>query len=279
MDWARQEERLPAHFHILRLAVGQYRSDPRVTGIFLGGSFARGGYDRFSDIDLHIVVSDEHRAALIAERPVLMRGLGGVLCEWSTRGDHQLLCLYDTGVTLEVDLHSLDYLERPRHAFKLLILHDPNGRLAAFAADCERTPLTPEVDADRLLQLWQMVWAWLFLGTGQTLRGEVWEGRDYLEVLRVNAVLPVYRTLHQQPAIGYRRIEGWADAEFLRRLEGTVAPLERSAVLQGLLTMVDLFLDLATDLAHRYGTALPQQPTEVRHWVEALAGPAHPPAP
>lgn len=260
---------LPAHFDLLDRALRYYGSKEFV-GLFLGGSLAAGDADLFSDIDLHVVASDDSYLALLQERPAMMRSLGRVLCEWSTYGESQLLCLYETGVVLEVVLHRQGYLGKPRANMKMKILSDPYGQLAAFQAECKSLATGMEIDAEALPLLWQQVWAWLWRGVGQTLRGEVWEGRDYLEFMRDRAIMPLYRTLRQRTPEGYRRLETWAEPAFLKRLEATAAPPDTESVLHSLLATTSLVEELCMELAHTYGLSLPPQPTTVRAMVERL---------
>lgn len=213
MDWDRLTQQLPAHAAVLESALEAYRTEEGVVGIFLKGSLARGDYDQWSDIDFHLVVTEEVYPVLLASRPDRMRRLGRCLCEWSSTGEHQLLCLYDSGVTLEIDFHLPVRLTRPRAGMdgEMAILHDPTGALAAFKAECAALVIPTEVDPQRLLHLWNKVWAWLYIATGKAYRGELWEAQDFLNAIRQGAILPVYRTLKGRAPFGYRRLEGWAE--------------------------------------------------------------------
>lgn len=264
MDWDRLKQQLPAHAAVLESALASYRTEKGVVGIYLKGSLAREDYDRWSDIDFHLIVTEEAYPALLAERPDRMRSLGRTLCEWSSTGEHQLLCLYDSGVTLEIDFHLPVRLTRPRAGMdrEMAILHDPTGAIAAFKAGCAALAMPVEVDPQRLLHLWNKVWAWLYSATGKAYRGELWEAQDFLNAIRQGAILPVYRTLKGRAPFGYRRLEGWAEPEFLRRLELTHSPPDRDATAAALRHAVEFFAELARDLAVRYKMTLPDQPAE-----------------
>src|SRR5258708_29923534 len=53
---------------LLQRAVTLLKADDRVIAAWLGGSFGRGSYDDLSDLDLYVVVGDEHSAAVNARR-------------------------------------------------------------------------------------------------------------------------------------------------------------------------------------------------------------------
>lgn len=275
MDWDRLTQQLPAHAAVLESALEAYRTEEGVVGIFLKGSLARGDYDQWSDIDFHLVVTEEVYPVLLASRPDRMRRLGRCLCEWSSTGEHQLLCLYDSGVTLEIDFHLPVRLTRPRAGMdgEMVILHDPTGALAAFKAECAALVIPTEVDPQRLLHLWNKVWAWLYIATGKAYRGELWEAQDFLNAIRQGAILPVYRTLKGRAPFGYRRLEGWAEPEFLQALRRTDTPLDRDALAAALRHAVDLFAEQARELAQRYGESLPDQPTQTGTLLAELLRP------
>ena len=52
------------------------RADSRIAAAFVGGSLATGTADKYSDIDLYLIVADEAYASFFAERKAFMRQLG-----------------------------------------------------------------------------------------------------------------------------------------------------------------------------------------------------------
>ena len=51
-------------------------ADERVAAAFLGGSFARGTADAYSDLDIYAITTDEGYDSFFADRQAFMRGLG-----------------------------------------------------------------------------------------------------------------------------------------------------------------------------------------------------------
>lgn len=60
---------LPRHRDsLLANALKDLTSDSNVLAIYLAGSLARGNYDNYSDIDIHIIVSPERKADYIKDK-------------------------------------------------------------------------------------------------------------------------------------------------------------------------------------------------------------------
>lgn len=49
---------------LLENALKDLKGDPRVMAIYLAGSLARGDFDHYSDIDLHMIVTAERKAGI-----------------------------------------------------------------------------------------------------------------------------------------------------------------------------------------------------------------------
>ncbi|MGD6803134.1 nucleotidyltransferase domain-containing protein [Rossellomorea aquimaris] len=64
---------------LLQRILNDLTNDPDVMGIYLGGSLAKGNHDRYSDIDLHIIVSPESRNEFIRNKCERPRKWGNVL--------------------------------------------------------------------------------------------------------------------------------------------------------------------------------------------------------
>src|SRR5919198_1832471 len=90
----RQEE-------VLQRLLALLAADPRVLGAAAGGSYARGGNDAFSDLDLWCVLRDEERTGReeLHRRVSTLAPTLSVLYLYDRNG----LYLYENGVRLEVD--------------------------------------------------------------------------------------------------------------------------------------------------------------------------------
>src|SRR5713226_8777723 len=75
MDW--QERQLPQnHQVVLNRFVAAGLADERVVAAFLGGSYARGTADAYSDLDLYLITTDETYDNFKASREAFLRQLG-----------------------------------------------------------------------------------------------------------------------------------------------------------------------------------------------------------
>lgn len=59
--------------------MGPFQDDHRVPGVLLGGSFAAGSPDFYSDLDLYVVVHDEHFRNVLAGKRAAAAAAGRVL--------------------------------------------------------------------------------------------------------------------------------------------------------------------------------------------------------
>src|SRR5262245_25065122 len=94
---------------LLQRAVTLLKADDRVVAAWLGGSFGRGSYDDLSDLDLYVVVPDEHSATINARRHEYVTRLGPPLLiqdvpQNAPPGGAWLLVLYNGSAgPLEID--------------------------------------------------------------------------------------------------------------------------------------------------------------------------------
>ena len=77
-------ERLQEHF----------RTDERCLGMYLWGSLGRGNADRYSDVDVALVVRDEEYAAVTEELRDVCEHLCGEILVWLPEGEREGFCNY-----------------------------------------------------------------------------------------------------------------------------------------------------------------------------------------
>src|SRR5689334_16562319 len=65
-----------AHQAVIDRFIEMCQADERVLAAFLGGSFARGAADAYSDLDLNLIVSDSAYDDFFADRAAFIRSLG-----------------------------------------------------------------------------------------------------------------------------------------------------------------------------------------------------------
>ena len=125
--------------HILRQVLDILKGDPRVLGVVIVGSVARGEQDAFSDLDVGCYLRDEAQTG----RPELYAQVGRIaptLCQlWLY--DLHALYLYENGVRLDLDFARPSALAKVSYVYTdARIEYDPDGALSrAFSA-----PRAPE---------------------------------------------------------------------------------------------------------------------------------------
>ena len=77
VDMDSHEIQLPEHHQeILDCFIAACQADERILAAFLGGSYANGSADEFSDLDLFFITTDEVYEEFLTEREAFIRRLG-----------------------------------------------------------------------------------------------------------------------------------------------------------------------------------------------------------
>jgi len=71
----------PHHQHLLDRFTAACRADTRVVAAFLGGSYALGTADLYSDLDLYLITTDEAFDDFLAGRDAFIRSLASPLAQ------------------------------------------------------------------------------------------------------------------------------------------------------------------------------------------------------
>jgi predicted nucleotidyltransferase len=231
------------------------RADPRVVAASLGGSYARGAADAYSDLDLDVVTSDEAYAEFAAERAAFVRQLGEPLLVEDFDLPGMVFFIFRDGCEGEIafapagDLSCL-------HAGPHRVLVDKLQRLTgapvpwpAVATDDQRETLR------RLLQ-----WFWHDLAhfVAALGRGQLWWAHGQLEDLRRYCVnlLWLERDFTRRPE-AYEKVELVVPEERLAPLAATYCPHAYAPLLAAGETVVRCFRELAQPLARAHGLRYP----------------------
>ena len=258
------------HGDPLGRAVARLREDERVVGLVLGGSLARGAADRYSDVDLYVVVRDGAFDAVLAERDAIAKELGSTLFAFDVDpvpgGSTDRIVLYEgpDGKPIKLDfmyLEESDLEPAPKWA-GCAVLEDEGGRVGGVVARSEGLePPPPKPEA--LRELNQKFWTLCWYVFGKIVRGELWEALDGLHNIRSLALMPLLNWAAERPQEGYRRLEGKLDAETASRLAATLSPLEPEALYAALRAEVELFRGLRAEVFGRHGLGFDPAPEEV----------------
>ena len=274
-------DRLPQHRELLERVFARVRDDPRMVGLVVGGSFARGGADFYSDVDLYVVVRDGAFEDVLAERNSTAEAVGSPLFGFAVDpvpgGSTDHIVVYDGPVKFDfMYLRESDLGPHPRWD-GCVVLKDTHGRVGAVVGRSEALG-PPRPRAEDLSELNQKFWTWCWYAFGKIERGELWEALDGLHSIRSLALVPLLDWSAEGPHEGYRRLERKTNQEQASRLLATVAPLRARALHAALRAEVELFRELRAAVLDRYGLTIDPAPEEElksemsRRWAARGAG-------
>lgn len=238
--------------------VAACQADERVVASFLGGSYARGTVDEYSDLDLYLVITDEAYDDFFAEREAFFRRLGEpVFLEDFNDYGFDLVCfIFAEGTEGELGLGRASHFQHI-HSGPYRVLLDKKGILAGAVFPWYEPAQAGQVEMLRRL----VYWFWHDLShhfITATARGQLWSAYGALEDLRRTCVnLARLRQNFQAVADGYEKVEQAIPVEQLAPLQATCCPLEQGAMLQAALLIVRFYQELVPPLAGAHGIPYP----------------------
>jgi predicted nucleotidyltransferase len=248
----------PHHQAVMNRFVAACQADKRVVAAFLGGSYARGAVDAYSDLDLYLITTDEAYEDFFAGRVDFMHLLGELMFleDFDDFGFDLMLFIFADGTEGELGLGRESHFTHI-HGGPYRVLLDKKGTLAGAAF-----PLYAPAQAEQVETLRSMIyWFWHDLYhhfITAMARRQLWSAYGALEDLRLICVkLARLRQNFQAVAEGYEKIEQAVPVEQLAPLETTFCPLERGAMLQAALVIVRFYQELAPGLAGAHGITYP----------------------
>jgi len=210
--------------------------------VLASGSLANGTMDRWSDLDLEVVIAPRVDAAEV--RDAVRHALDGAAKPLSRfAADH--LGLADLMVS---------FMERDGRVIKAdvwvmrqdglamvpgaVVLHDPSGLAASRPAPFERPP----ADLD---DLYKKFCGWMWFTHVKLARGHFLEALETVEFMRAYALLPALHRVENLPRENYRLLETRLAPERLQWLYRTYpAGVDRDEIYRAMFELAALFSDL-----------------------------------
>jgi predicted nucleotidyltransferase len=238
------------------------QANDRVVAAFLGGSYARGATDAYSDIDFGLITTDAGYATFFADRAAFIGQLGEPIFHEVWQGDAGGVVFFTlaagsrAGIECELMLGRVGDFRR-MHVGPHQVLLDPTHLLDGVAFT--QFPMAPAEEAARARHL--VVWFWHDLChhvITPLAREQWWSAYGGLQDLRLTCLNLARLTADPAgPLDGYEKVERAVPAEQLDRLAPTCCALERGAMLQAAATLVQYYQELAVPLARQHGFAYP----------------------
>ena len=238
--------------------VATCQADERVVAAFLGGSYARGTADEYSDLDLYLITTDEAYEDFVARREDFMRLLGEPAFLEGFGIPNIVFFILPDGTEGELGFGRESHFNHI-HSGPYRVLLDKK-RILAGADFPQREP----APADQIETLRRLVyWFWHDLSHFITAmgRGQLWWAYGQLEALRRYCV-SLARLRHNFADAdvgeeGYFKVEQAIPIEQLSSLRATFCPQEEGAMLQSVLVIVRFYQELAPLLAQAHGITYP----------------------
>jgi predicted nucleotidyltransferase len=241
----------------LRRFVEACEADERVIAAFLGGSFARGTADAYSDLDIYAITTDEGYDGFFAVRHEFVRRLGNpvYLDDFNDFGFDMMQFTFEDGVEGELALareSRFDHIHGGPHT----VLVDKKGLLEGrtFA------PYHPAEDDQRKALRHAVLWFWdnLSYFVRSVHRGQLWTAYGSLNEMRMKCLkLARLRQDFATEHTAYSGVESILPAEELRTLELTCTPLDRQAMVEAARVLVAFYRQIAPPLASEHGIEYP----------------------
>lgn len=245
---------LPNHQAFVDRFVKVCREDDRIVAAFLGGSYAKGYADAYSDVDLCVITTDESFEEFLKEREVFLRSLGDLV--FLEDFDIPTTAFYMYADDTEGELNcSREGQPGEIHSGPFRTLLDKKHFLEG-AEFPERVPDSAG-QIEKLRSQIQGFWHELSHFITAMERGHTWWAQGQLEALRavcVNLARLRYNILDGDVGEeAYFKIETIMPVEQLAPLKGTFGSMEKVEMLEAVLAIVSFYRELAPSLAQRHG--------------------------
>ncbi|MBD2700386.1 nucleotidyltransferase domain-containing protein [Spirosoma sp. BT702] len=226
-------------------AVERIRQDSEAVGVAAGGSWATGGMDAYSDLDL-VLVRTQRIAPDVEQMRAYAATLGPMIA--SFRGDHVgelrlLIALYEDPL-LHVDIKFVTPEEFKERVENPVILWERDLTLTRIIQESEAMypPFDFQWTEDR-------IWIWIHYAALKIGRGEYFEAFDFFGFVRNVVLGPMFHLKNGGLPRGVRRAETTFGEPELTQLRQTVATPDREALLSSLGEVIRLYENLRDTLA------------------------------
>ncbi len=254
-----QELQMPHHHQIItNRFVAACQVDERVVAAFIGGSYARGTTDIYSDLDFGLIITDKAYDDFLAGREAFIRLLDEpvFLEDYYGDGADFVFSIFSDGTEVELALGRESHFNHI-YVGPYRVLLDKKGILAGVVFSWQEPTQAEQIETLRRL----INWFWHELShhfITPMARGQLWSAYGALEDMRLTCVnMARLRQNFSAKAEGYEKVEQTLSVEQLAPLQASICLMERDAMLQAALTIVRFYQELAHSLAQAHGIPYP----------------------
>jgi len=259
MTTAATTTKLPGnHEQFIQRFVAACQADARVVAAFLGGSYAKGTADTYSDLDLGLITTDAAYEDFLAGRAAFIRRLGEPVFLEHFGRPNNVFFIFPDGVEGELVL-GRERQFTDMHGGPYQVLLDTKDILAGAVFPWFAVEPAEQIETLRRLVTW--FWHNLSHFITAMARRQLWWAYGQLEELRRACLnLARLRQNFSDPGVGeegYYKVEQALPIEQLAPLQATYCPLEQGAMLQAALVIVRFYQELARPLARTHDIPYP----------------------
>jgi hypothetical protein len=221
----------------LEEVVPRIAGNPRVVGVTVAGSLARGAGDAYSDVDLVIVVDDVHYDAVMAARLDLIASWAPLVAGFTGEhvGEPRVIISLVGPPLLHVDFTFVAASGFARRTGTQRVVHDPSGSLGRVLE--AGLPAGEEFDAQWVEDRF---WVWVHYAATKLGRGELFEVLDMLAFVRGTVLGPLAALHAGARPRGVRLLEQDAPAE-AALLRSTVCRYDAAEAAAAVRASVELY--------------------------------------
>jgi len=240
----------------LDLFVAKAASDPRVNAAWLAGSFGRGEADRYSDLDLHLLLDAASAEAWKADAEAWLSSVRPlVLFRWLFN-NYMVNALTEHGLRVDLVPHAGSTISLDPRKSRVLF-----QRGATVTFDFVAEPAAPAATAQTLLGQAQEFWRCLALLPGVLGRDELIVGVAGLsiEVKIVTDYVILGNGIAREG--GAKHLNALLPGALQQQLEAllSICPLSRQQLADAHLRLARLMREYGPPIAARHGFAYPHQ--------------------
>lgn len=251
------------HQDIVDRFIAACKAHEQILAAFLGGSYAQDKADKYSDLDLYFITTDEAYKTFLAEREGFIRQLGEPLFLEDFGASHGYLIIFANGAECEIWFgHESNFKDIHGGPYKVLL--DKKDILAG-----EIFPIQVASHVEQIEVLHQQIdWFWHELSHFIKAMGrkQLWFAYGQLEVMRQICVSLARLSYNFSDAYGgkepYFKVEQAMPVEQLSSLKTTYCAMEYEPILQAARVICRFYQEVAPNLAKAhnltYQTALEQ---------------------
>ena len=221
-------------------AIPVFKKDKRILGVALGGAYARGTMDEYSDLEFMIVVEPSVFSEVLSEKEKIAENIGNLLAAFSATHIHRpdlLICMYgDPLVHVDLNFQPLDAIGD--RMVDPVIQYEQGTKLSDEYAKTQARIPKPDLQwyEDRF-------WIWVHYIANKIGRNELFDAIEGISFLRQQVLGPMILMKNGYPPRGVREIELACPME-IPRLVNTLAAHERKSGLKALKAATDLYIYL-----------------------------------